>query len=707
MSTLTHLRRDGVSVVVLTDERLPRILHWGADLGELDDAALAGLHSATAATVGDSAVTFPQPVSVLPALAEGWLERPSLSGARSGGRAWSPLFAVTTREAGEHHLRVEARDEASALGLVVELTLEVGGVLAARAIVTNTGDDDYHLHTCELSLPVPAQAREQADFAGRWAQERQFQRREFQPGQWVRESRGGKPGLENQWLVMAGEPGFGHRRGQVWAAHLAWSGSQAVAAQRTPYDTRVLSAGELIAPDEVVLAPGESYYSPTLYGSHGVGTDRVAHRFHRLVRSWGHQQRATRPVTWNSWEAVYFDHDPQVLAQAVERAASIGVERVVLDDGWFGKRRDDHTSLGDWTVDRERWTEGLKPFADLVHSLGMEFGLWVEPEMISVDSDLARAHPDWFFDAGHGIGLPSRQQYVLDLGHPEAKRHILEAMSALITEIGIEAFKWDHNRYLLEGGHQPTGAAGQRNQTLAALEIMDELTRRHSDIGSGGFQIESCASGGGRADLRVMASCTRMWPSDCNDPHERVQILTGTEMLLPPEVIGTHVGASPDHITGRTMALNFRGTMALIGHYGIEAPLERVDEATLAEYGRWIALHKRFRGLLHTGEVLHLDTDPSVAVRGVVAENGSQALYSYAVLHRPTTWPPERLRLEGLDDDRTYRVEVVERPEGQALPPWADAAVELPGRVLATVGLEGASLRPDHCILVHAQEVDR
>lgn len=701
---VVHLRRDGTSVVVLLGRGLPRILHWGADLGALTGADLEAIRLQTMATIGDSEVHAPQPVSVMPQLADGWVERPALAGRRGDHTAWAPSFVHASHTTDDHALTAVAVDGASGLQISVTLALEVGGVLAVSAALTNTGADDYEVTALELHLPVPHRARVLADVTGRWAQERTRQRREFQVGHWVRESRGGKPGFESPWVTMAGTDGFAHRAGEVWGIHLGWSGSQVAVATRTPYDTRTLSAGEILLPGEVVLAPGETYRSPVLLGSHGVGTDAMAERFHTLVRSWSNQQAASRPVIWNTWEAVYFDVDPEVLAECARRAAALGVERFVVDDGWFTGRRDDTSSLGDWVVDPERWPNGMKPLADLVHSLGMEFGLWVEPEMVNLDSDLARSHPEWFFDAGHGVGLPSRHQHVLDLTHPEAYAHVRDQISSVIAEVGVDALKWDHNRYLLDAGHQPMGTAAVRAQGLAARALMSELIAAHP-----GLQIESCSSGGGRADLGMMQIATRMWPSDINDPHERAHILAVTGLLLPPEVVGTHMGASPDHITGRSPSRDIRGLLAVGGHFGVEAPLERLDQSELDELAHWIAVHKRHRDLLHSGRVVHVDTDPAVAVRGVVAADGSEALFSYVVLHRPATWPPERWRIEGLDPDGRYRVTPVPMTGGSRTEPaWAAASpsaepLVASGRALAEIGLEGPRLNPDEGLLIHLE----
>lgn len=698
-SDVVHLRRGGTSVVVdLGEGRLPRILHWGDDLGDLEADDLEAIRTASQPTIGDSVVTYPQPVPVLPLLAEGWLGRPGVAGSRAG-RAFAPLFTAAAPTPVEGGVRSTARDAVSELDVEITLALTPEGVLTVDAAITNSGVDPYSVHALEPALPVPDRADEILDLTGRWARERSPQRHAFPVGAWVRESRGGKPGLEHSTLFAAGESGFGFERGAVWAIHLGWSGNQVLAAERMPAGTRLLRAGELLHPDEIVLAEGETYRAPTVYGMRGDGLNELSDRTHRMMRARPSHPSGPRPVLVNTWEAVYFDHDVDKLRAFARRAADLGAERFVVDDGWFEGRRDDRTSLGDWDVDRARWPEGLAPFAAYVRDLGMQFGLWFEPEMVNLDSDLARAHPEWVFDAGHGPGLPSRHQHVLDLGHPEAYAHVLTAVSRLVDEVGIDFIKWDHNRYLLDAAHSTTGRAGVHAQTLAVYRLMDELRRRHR-----GLEIESCASGGGRIDLGILARTDRVWPSDDNDPHERGPIQRWTSMLVPLEMQGTHIGAEVAHVTHRTASFDHRAATAFWGNLGVELDLADLDDETFARTARWVSAHKRFRALLHAGRLVRADTPSPVRVEGVVARDGSEAVFAYILDDLPATWPPTRMRLPGLNPDAVYEVTELAPgdpvPDGQR-PPWMAAPLHMTGRVLHRVGLEPPLLDPDRTALFH------
>ena len=545
---VVQLSAGGTSLLVrLPAASFPSVLHWGPPLtaGEATRersvyVAPAEVLAAVAMPHTDSVITTQEAVSVLPGHASGWLGRPGLLGSR-GGRAWSiiptcvehSVEASGTREwsdcpDGAVRIRSVGTDEASELEVRTEIELHAGGLVRLRAGVRNLGDDPYELTHLQPALPVPSQAAELLDMTGRHAHERHPQRRAFDVGVWLRESWGGRSGHDSATVLCAGIQGFGFRRGRVWGVHLAWSGNQAVLAERSITDWRLLRGGELVLPGEVVLQRDEEYVSPWLCGSWGEGLDELAGRFHRYLRQRPGHPRTPRPVLLNTWEAVYFDHDLERLLELADVAAKLGIERFVLDDGWFEGRRDDSAGLGDWVVDHEVWPDGLHPLVQRVRALGMEFGLWFEPEMVNHDSRLAREHPEWLFATDHGPGIASRQQHVLDLTHPEAWSHVLEQVSSVIGEYGVGFVKWDHNRPLIDAGHQPGGEPAVHRQTLAVYRLMAELRRRHP-----GLEIESCAGGGGRIDLGIAEVTDRVWLSDCIDAHERHRIVRWTGLICP------------------------------------------------------------------------------------------------------------------------------------------------------------------------------
>jgi alpha-galactosidase len=705
-----HWRAAGVSLVLdCSGPLLPRVLHWGADLCGPSADELAGLAVAAAPQQVSNNIDEVVPVSVLPEQSVGWIGTPGLTGHRNGA-AFSTAFTVqrVIEEPAEtpvgHRLTVAARDAAAGLSLLLECEMTKSGLVRQRATVTNEdAASTFMLDGVLPTLPVPTEATELLDFTGRHLRERIPQRQPFTVGTRLRENRRGRTGADASIVLAAGTAGFGFSTGEVWGVHVAWSGNHRTLAERTSTGVALLGGGELLLSGEVRLTPGEAYRGPWLYGSYGRGLDELSARFHQYLRGRPQHPRSPRPVIINTWEAVYFNHDLTKLTALADVAAQVGVERFVLDDGWFRHRRDDRAGLGDWYVDETVWPNGLHPLVDHVRGLGMHFGLWVEPEMVNPDSDLARAHPEWIMATGGRLPPEARNQQVLDLGHGEAYSYIFERLDALLSEYDIGYLKWDHNRDLIDAGHSPGGEAGVHVQTLQLYRLLDELRARHPSV-----EIESCASGGSRVDLGVLERTDRIWASDCNDALERQLIQRWTGTLLPPEMIGAHVGPTVSHTTGRVHTLDFRAGTALFGHFGIEWDLTEADDADRERLAAWIRLYKELRGLLHSGTVVRSDhPDPSLWIHGVVAADRSEAVYALATTATGVWSPPGRVRLPGLDADAVYRVAPLppgDRPHGPTRYPlsWWNSGVELSGRTLALAGVQAPVLFPERLVLMRA-----
>lgn len=697
---IVHLRAAGTSLLLdapVQGGALPAVLHWGSDLGPRPDDALVALAGALVPAVPPSAVDPPLRVSVLPTREQGWTGRPGAEGFWTGsGEPLTGLACAAVERVDERSVRFHLTGAGGRLAVVTDVELSEHGVLRVRHALENRGSRTLAVGALDATLPVPDRAREVLDFTGLWAHERRPQRTTLGHGAWTRETRHGRPGHDDPFLVVAGTPGFGFRSGEVWATHVAWSGDKRQWAERQPLGAAVLGGGELLAPGEVRLAPGERYTAPWLVAAWSdAGLDGLSDRFHPWVRSWSTIRRA-RPVVLNTWEAVYFDHDAATLDRLVDLAADVGVERFVLDDGWFRGRTDATRALGDWTVDPVAWPDGLHPLVERVHARGMELGLWVEPEMVSPDSDLARAHPEWVVG---GDALPTwRDQRTLDLGEPGAYAHVRDALAALLEEYPVAYLKWDHNRDLLH--------ASAHRQTTALYRLLDELRARFP-----GVEIESCASGGARIDLGILERVDRVWTSDTNDPLERQHIQRWTGVLVPPEYLGGHLGAPRAHTTGRTASTGFRCATAMFGSAGIEWDLTRATPEELDEVRAWLTEHVARRGLLHSGRVVRADcADPGVLVHGVVAADGREALFAVVALASAEAALPAPVRLVGLDPERTYRVRTVGAPPLQvqaAPPPWfARGEVTLPGRLLTDVGLAAPLLAPENAVLLAVEAVD-
>jgi alpha-galactosidase len=723
---IVTLRAAGTSLVVELTEPVPRVLHWGADLGELSGEAGAALALTADGAVLNNAIDIPRRFTVWPTEADGWHGTPAHHG-HLGGAAAAPgptLTDVDVRQdpSGGGEVAIELTDAAAGLDLTVTYALTPSGVLSAATAVTRRADpaadgngQPYDLTGLATLLPLPRRAGEILDFTGKWSRERSPQRRTLAHGTYSREVRRGKPGLDSPYLLAVGEPGFGFRSGEVWAVHVAWSGDQRYLVEQYPEGAGthacVFGGGELLRSGEIRLAPGDTYRAPVCHFAWSdQGLDGLADRFHTLLRARPVHPRTPRPVILNSWEAVYFDHDLDRLLALADRAAQVGVERFVLDDGWFTGRRSDRAGLGDWAVDPVVWPDGLTPLVDHVRALGMEFGLWVEPEMVNLDSDLARDHPDWVLGPARGLGPSARNQHVLDLANPDVHDYLLQALDALVARYAVAYLKWDHNRELHEAVHGPGDRPTAHAQVTALYRLLDALRERHPDL-----EIESCASGGGRVDLGILQRTDRVWASDCNDPVERQTIQRWTGQLLPPELVGAHIGPSPSHTTARITTDTFRLTTALFGHAGIEHDLTTSPPQELARLTAWTALYRELRPLLHGGRTVRADLPgQATLLHGVVAHDGTSALYCWARLATSPEGQSGRLPLPGLTPDATYRLRVRTDLGLPALnqtggPAWYTRAVEgwltLPGAVLTTAGLPMPTLHPEQALLIEVERL--
>ncbi|WP_432398281.1 alpha-galactosidase [Pseudarthrobacter sp. L19] len=706
-----YLRRSGTALLLDFRTGEPALLHFGADLGpELPDLSLL------TDPVPHSALDVPVTLGLVPQASSGWRGRPGLRGHR-GGTAFSPRLRLVSVDA-------DPGDGASAVltqtdpdvGITVrtELRLNDGGLLQLRHTLVNDGGSPYTVEELAAVLPVGRAAAEVLDLTGRWCRESHPQRLPLQQGTWVRSGRHGRTGHDASLLLAAGTPGFGYRHGQVWAVHLGWSGNHESFVDTTGDGRTVIGASELLGSAEVTLAPGESYETPWLFAAYSdEGLDGITAAFYAWFRARPHHPTAgkPRPVVLNVWEAVYFDHRLPALLDLAATAAALGVERYVLDDGWFRGRRNDTAGLGDWYVDEDLWPDGLTPLIDAVTGHGMEFGLWVEPEMVNEDSDLARAHPDWIAGPATGAAggpasagrLPERwrHQQVLDLVNPDAWQYIYDRLDALLSENRISYLKWDQNRDLTEMGHD--GRPSVHAQTRAVYRLLDALREAHPDV-----EIESCSSGGARVDLGILERTDRVWGSDCNDALERQTIQRWTGMVVPPELVGSHIGPTRSHTTARTHDLSFRAVTAMFGHFGLEWDIRHLEPAERNELAGAIALFKEYRGLLHSGRMVRADEpDPALRLHGVVAHDGGEALFALVSVATSFAEIPGRVCLPGLDPDTRYRVEAVypaATDRGaylQTAPPgWLAGGVEATGRFLAGSGLPMPVLNPEHGVLL-------
>lgn len=623
------------------------------------------------------------------------------------GQGWSTRFVQDSLDMSDTRLTMTASDADAGLTLLAEFESVAGGALRGRYTVSNTAPGSYLVTGLEVVLPLADNHVEALDFTGRHERERTPQRHSVTDGLWLRESRGGRPGLGAATMVVLGTPHFSPTQGELLGVHVAWSGDSTLRVERDAATAATIGGGELLQPGEVCLEQGESYATPwVFFAAADDGLDGLAAVWHAYQRSLD-AHPGTQPVVLNVWEAVYFDHDLDRLRGIADRAARVGVERFVLDDGWFRHRRDDTAGLGDWWVDEEVWPDGLTPLVDHVRGLGLEFGLWFEPEMVNPDSDLYRSHPDWILSSGRRVPLLQRHQLVLDLSRPEVREYLFERVNAILSAHPVDYVKWDHNRDLLEAGTaRRAGAPAVHEQTVGFYCLLDALRAAHPNIA-----WESCASGGGRVDLGVLERVQRVWASDMTDALARQQIQRWTTQLLAPEYVGAHVSSPTSHTTGRTLPLDFRAATALFGSFGIEWDLMTAGDEELDRLADWVARYRRFRGLLHSGRVVRPDSsDPAVQLHGVVAADRGEALVAHVQLDESAHNRGVAVRVPGLDPVATYRLTwegpMEPSPVSASSPLALDGPTEgreVTGQSLATQGFWMPRRRPETVTLVHLE----
>jgi len=687
----------------------PRIVHWGAHLPASDPAVLKRM-----ATRQHAPGSADQEVesSLLNELGSGVVGQPGVR-AHRGGTGWAQLFQVSeVLRPSDHQVDIICRDDRAQIQATHRLTLDPASeLLSCQTEIENIGEGELSVDWCAaLCLPLERRATRMFGFTGRWAGE--FQREEIAPfiGQYVRENKRGRTGHDSFPGMVFGRPETHEQGGACFAVHLGWSGNSRVCVERLNDGRAFVQMGEYFLPGEVALGSGEVYRTPALYAGYAAdGFSALSRKFHHHLRARVMEdriQRKPRPVHYNTWEAVYFDHDRDTLFELAEKAAEVGVERFILDDGWFGSRRNDRAGLGDWAPSEQVYPDGLGPLIAHVTGLGMEFGLWFEPEMVNPDSDLYRAHPDWVLQIEGVEQVPFRGQYALDLTRSEVCDYLFERLHRLLSENEISYIKWDMNRDLHHPGSG--GRAVVSQQTRALYALIDRLRAAHPDL-----EIESCASGGGRADYGILERTDRIWTSDSNDALDRQSIQRGASNFFPLSIMGAHVGPRTCHITGRRLSMQMRVATALFGHMGLELNLLKERERDLEILKAGIALHKQHRDLLHSGDFHRVDTPPHVNAIGVVAKDQSQALFSWVNLtgHRETL--PGRFFVPGLDQTRAYLVRIVwPAPLRSISQPSIIETLDLtgegavvPGEALAGFGLQVPLLHPETCLIYHFEAV--
>lgn len=543
-----------------------------------------------------------------------------------------------------------------------------GAVARSARFVQPQGTTPVMVDTAmSLCVDLPGRDYEMVQLSGAWARERSVITRPLQQGiQSIGSRRGISSANHNPFLALT-RPGCTEHVGQVYGFSLVYSGNFLAQAEVTTHDeTRVLLG---IHPDGFCwqLAPGQTLQTPeavAVFSSNGYnGMSQIYHRLYQNRLCRGPWRDKPRPILINNWEATYFGFDEEKLLAIAQKAKQIGVELFVLDDGWFGKRDDDTTSLGDWQANLEKLPGGIAGLAKRVQALGLDFGLWFEPEMVNKDSELYRAHPDWVLHTPQRPMCHGRNQYVLDMARPEVVECLYTQMAAVLDGASVSYVKWDMNRCLTEvySAALPPQRQGEvfHRYVLGVYALYQRLLDRFPDI-----LFESCASGGARFDPGMLYYAPQAWASDDTDAAQRLEIQYGTSFVYPVSSIGAHVSASPNEQLGRVSPLKMRGDVAVFGTFGYELDLAKLPPEDLAEMAQQITLMKQYRQLIQFGRFYRLASPFVDGVTAWMVVNGEQteALVGWYRVLNAVNAPFSRLPLAGLLPDVEYVVEELGQP---------------------------------------------
>lgn len=655
-------------------------------------------------------------ISITPTSGQGFTGSPGLS-VHGNADQWAVnplLHSVAQPDA--HSVVITSVDVAREINVTVTIKLdEKSDVLTFSTQVTNNSPQAVTVDWCAAAtIATPQDFNQIIGFEGHWAGEFQQHSLEQFFGSYVRENRRGKTSHDSYPALLLHPKSTNQAQGEAYGFHLGWSGNHKIVAEKMADGRAYVQMGELLFPGEISLASGQSYQSPTLFASYSdQGLSALSRQFHRYVRRHIIRQSVhdkPRPVHYNTWEGIYFKHDLATLKDLAQRAAQMGAERFVLDDGWFNGRDDDTAGLGDWYVDKKYYPEGLTPLIDHVKAQGLEFGLWFEPEMVNPDSELYRQHPQWVLGNEIDKQVDSRNQLVLDLSRSEVFAYLYERLHTLLTEYDISYIKWDMNRDLNHQGNH-SGKPGGHNQIHALYRLLDNLRAAHPNV-----EIESCASGGGRADYGILARTDRVWTSDSNDALERLKIQNGFSYFLPAQLMGSHVGPRECHITHRTVSMEMRASVTLFGHMGMEMDLRELTDAEKIELKAMTDLYKQHRELVHSGELFRLELPAYINGLGIVAEDKSQGLFSCSFVACSKASLPDQYLFSGLAKETLYKLDIIwPIKNGQKWPKsvlfgFANhlGAVDghtFSGEILMQLGLQLPLLTPQSSLIFHLTKV--
>lgn len=573
------------------------------------------------------------------------------------------LPAVYAGEEEAETLEIILKDTATDIRVILKYgILENQDVITRSVVIINDGEMPVKINRAHsFSMDMPYGDWEWMHFHGRHAMERQVERVPLLHGVQESGSTRGTSSHQQNPSVLLCEKNCTETSGYCMGAVLMYSGGFQTQVELDQLNQTRIVMG--IHPDTFcwTLNGGESFYTPeVILSCSDEGMDKLSGRFHRVIREHvcrGKYKMTERPVLINNWEATYFDFDEEKIFNIAKQASELGVDMMVLDDGWFGKRDSDSTGLGDWFVNEDKIKGGLEKLVKRINGLGMKFGIWFEPEMISEESNLYKEHPDWAIQIPGRKPMRGRYQLVLDMTRQDVRDYLYRQISNVLDCANVEYIKWDMNRSISDW-YSPGLSSDRQSEmphryVLGLYELLERLTTDYPDV-----LFEGCSGGGGRFDAGMLYYCPQIWCSDDTDAYERTKIQYGTSFFYPISTVGSHVSAVPNHQTGRLTPLETRAVTAMAGSFGYELDLNTLSEEEKAEVAEQIVRFKKYGLLIHNGSYHRLSNpmEDKFAIWSFVSEDKKQVLVHGMIFRTEANMLRYPVRLRGLDAAKKYRL---------------------------------------------------
>ncbi len=693
-----ELRGWDCSLVFFAEpKKAPSLIYWGERLSSL--AEIKGLveekNPVLFGGLDESLL-----LNLFPENTKGWINRPPLKVHNDFYNSTASDFTLTKvqkkKNPTSEQITFLLQDRQVTVGL--NFILFENGLLTINSEFTHELAEPLKVEYFSNPLvPVPSHHSKIKYWSGKWCGEFTAQSTSWNTGMFSLENRTGRTSHEFFPGLITHPRTTDENGGEALSAHLGWSGNWFLHLEQTAMNEKLIHSGVCYLPNEKQLKPLETLTSPSLFLAKSFrGFSDLSQKHHQFVReNFLKKSPKTRKIHFNTWEAIYFQHDLTKIKQLINLAQQIGVERFVIDDGWFQGRNDESSSLGDWEIDSLKYPHGFDEVVGLIEEAGMDFGLWVEPEMINAKSELFQKHPNWFL--GNEKSLTVRKQFILNLALKEVQDYLFKTLDHLLRRYPIRYLKWDMNRYYLDFTQESSWTKPvAEKQTLALYALLAKLKKEHPEV-----EIQSCSSGGGRIDYGILKYVNRFWLSDHNDMHDRIKMHSEASHFFPPEVFGSHVHPSPSHTSGRKLNYEFIGLAAAFGgHFGLEIDLTKLSPAELKILATSGRLYKEYRNFLQEAKFYRLENRSPSHLIHLYVKGREFVLVVFQLNSLPFKIAPS-ISLAGLKPNHYYRINLLAGPSVYASAVreqetnLTTSGLRLSGRVLANQGFKLPSGWPD------------